>query len=71
MSSAAMEQVIGEIFKNQTMESIQRMQKHRSYHESQKIPEIIQQFNQNFVNVPNALNQLLDQNSDGINTDLV
>lgn len=66
MSSAALEQCVVDIFANQTIENIQRIRRHGSYHKSSSIPKCITSSSKNFnPGVILALSQIIAKHSNG------
>ncbi|KAF5273457.1 hypothetical protein FQA39_LY07474 [Lamprigera yunnana] len=64
MSPAALEQCITEIFTNQSIENIQRIRRHNSYHKTSSIPLSITTSSKNFnTGVTLALNQIIAKNT--------
>lgn len=64
MSPAALEQCATEIFSNQSIETIQRIRRHGSYHNTTSVPRSITASSKNFeTGVTLALNQLITKNS--------
>ncbi|XP_057653630.1 intermembrane lipid transfer protein VPS13A-like [Diorhabda carinulata] len=70
MSPVAVEASVSDIFVHQNIENIQRIRRHGSYHKSEIVPKTITISSRNFVTgVPNALDQLIVKNQNGINCD--
>lgn len=64
MSPAALEQCIVDIFTNQSIENIQRIRRHGSYHKTSTIPKSITVSSKNFnTGVTMALDQIIAKNT--------
>lgn len=63
MSPAALEQCVAEIFTNQSIDNIQRIRRHSSYHKTNNIPKGITALCKSFnTGVTLALDQLIARN---------